>query len=563
MYNGWVSTEENKNDDANNLKKFKIELFSYCLQNSNFFISFPPSKIISEKLYCEYFLVLRKIITTQKNDNDNNNKIEQLFQKYLKKDFTIDDDIQYNEETITKFMGSLRDALRQEHNKDHNDIIEHYWYYIILEMMLFQILIPTMNNISNKLTLNYYLYEDGEKVRNLKFMAFMLKDYSETRNKNRLKEQINNEISELYKMVSSVKYSNYNNMTSTPLLTLYKCIIDGKQNWYNSNKFDGNQNYEILIKFEGLPDMSKESSLRLRLYLNLVFFVFIANRIVISPLNPRNEKVNFPYEVNINSAYLSKNVSVLHPITATKYDKEIKELVLKNNFPDIYSMYELAVSCFLNNSICNIDLSRCSIDQHILKGFEIGLKDVEQFQDEKHFVNVSYLNLAHNKLKGETLSNIIELMPQLKTLNLNGNQDCHDGKAGQSQLFAYLFNKLEKLYRKKKCFLQNLYLTKCNLNKDSLHELGKLIKSRNCGIKFLALNSNKLDKELETAFSKKLKFNKSINELYLYEIDFCGKDYSHSLSIIPNTFIRKIYLHKNYISSNTALKLIAQTQVDK
>ena len=45
--------------------------------------------------------------------------------------------------------------------------------------------------------------------------------------------------------------------------------------------------------------------------------------------------------------------------------------------------------------------------------------------------------------------------------------------------------------------MQNLFLVKCNLNKYSLHALGKLIKSRNCGIKLLALNKNEFDKESE------------------------------------------------------------------
>ena len=566
MSDDYVMNEENYNNNNDiNFKRFKREILFYCSGKPNIVISFPPSKIISEMLFFKYYLWLRKILLTQEEDNVNNNIIKQQFQKYLNY-FQINDNIQYDDKSISEFMKQFKEELLDEH-KDHIEIkqnIQNYWYYVILEMLLFQIMIPTMNGISNKLTLNYYLFENEEKVRNLKFLSFMLKDYSDPHTPNGLKKEINDEILRLNTMVSSLKqpFSNCNNNTTTssPLIQLYTVIVDGKQAWYNSNKFpkQDNNEYKILIDFKTLPNNSKE----LRLSLNFFFFVFIANRILISPLNPRiNDKIDFPYEFNINNANLSK-FAFLHGITATKYDKELKHLILKNNFPDIYSMYELVVSCFLNNSICYIDLSRCSIDQNILKGFEIGLKDVAYFQDEKNFVNINYLDLSHNALKGETLSNIIELIPQIKTLILNDNPDINNKKE-EPQLFAYLFNKLEKLYRKKKCFLQNLFLVKCNLNKYSLHALGKLIKSRNCGIKLLALNKNEFDKESEIEFSKKLKFNKSINELYLSETNFCGENNPDLLNLLPNTFIKKLYLHKNFISSNNALKLIAQTQIDK
>ena len=313
---------------------------------------------------------LRKILLTQEKDNI----IEQQFQKYLNY-FKINDNIQYNDKSISEFMEQFKDELRREHSKDHIEIIQNYWYYVILEMLVFQIMIPTMNGISNKLTLNYYLFENEEKVRNLKFLSFMLKDYSETCKTNGLKKEINDEILRLNTMVSSLKqsFSNCNNNTtiSTPLIQLYTVIVKGKQDWYNSSKFpkQDKDEYKILIDFKGLPNDSNEL---LKLSLNFFFFVFIANRILISPLSPRNnEQFDFPYEFNINNANVSK-FAFLHGITATKYDKELKQLILKNIFPDIYGMYELVVSCFLNNSICYIDLSRCSIDQNILNSLEIG-----------------------------------------------------------------------------------------------------------------------------------------------------------------------------------------------
>ena len=575
MSDDFVMNEEHYNNNNEiNFKKFKREILFYCSGKSNIVISFPPSKIISEELFFKYYLWLRKILLTQEKDNVNNNIIEQQFQKYLNY-LNFNENIQYNNESISEFMEKFKKELIDEH-KDHIEIkqnIQNYWYYVILEMLLFQVMIPTMNHISNKLTLNYYFFENEEKVRNLKFLSFMLKDYCDivdTCKTNGLKKEINDEILRLNKMVSlkqSFSNCNYNTTTSTPLIQLYSVIVKGKQDWYNSSKFPNQDKdeYNILIDFKGLHTNNQEKECKeckeLRLSLNFFFSVFIANRILISPLSPRNEQVDFPYEFNINNANVSK-FAFLHGITATKYDKELKQLILKNNFPDIYGMYELVVSCFLNNSICYIDLSRCSIDQNILKGFEIGLKDVAYFQDEKNFVNINYLDLSHNTLKGETLSNIIELIPQIKTLILNDNPDVKNKKE-EPQLFAYLFNKLEKLYRQKKCFLQNLFLVKCNLNKYSLHALGKLIKSRNCGIKLLALNKNEFDRESEIEFSKKLKFNMSINELYLSETNFCGENNSDLLNLLPNTFIRKLYLNKNSISSNNALKLIAQTQIDK
>jgi hypothetical protein len=189
MSDDFVMNEEHYNNNNEiNFKKFKREILFYCSGKSNIVISFPPSKIISEELFFKYYLWLRKILLTQEKDNVNNNIIEQQFQKYLNY-FQINNNIQYNDKSRSEFMKQFKEELLDEH-KDHIEIkqnIQNYWYYVILEMLVFQIMIPTIYGISNKLTQNYYLFKNKEKVRNLKFLSFMLKDYSDTYNTNGLK----------------------------------------------------------------------------------------------------------------------------------------------------------------------------------------------------------------------------------------------------------------------------------------------------------------------------------------------------------------------------------------
>ena len=220
------------------------------------------------------------------------------------------------------------------------------------------------------------------------------------------------------------------------LVSLYKDIIKGKQNWYTN--IQRKEETEFLIKYENL----KEEEIIL---LNLICFVFLANRLVTSPLNPRKGKVNFAYEFDISRACL-KGIRLQQAITLIQFEKQINIVVLKDNIFEYLGMYELAIVCFLNNNVHHVDLTKCMIKPSNLEGFVKGLQHIQAFQDEKYFVKIAKLNLSNNECGGKELSQVLQLIPQINFLSLNYNTD---GKI-QKNYFAHLFNALEKLYRSKK-----------------------------------------------------------------------------------------------------------------
>ena len=545
-----------QSNSENETEKEKRFIYK-CMNIKEYVISFLPPKIISYKLYCQYFLFFRRIIVFEsKINNDPFFQNEQL-DNNLKNYFNVEN-FEYNDTNINTFKNKLKEDLKKEHNINDdnkeinisNKMILDFWYFVILEQILFQILIPSMNHIEDPMTFNYYIYENQDKLRKLRFVKFILKDLCEDRGgQYKLRNAIINEIHSLYKKINEEKRSETNNNFMSPLISLYKDIITGKHKWYKNLR--ENDDSELLMKFENLSEAEG-------MLLNLICFSFLANRLVTSPLNPRRSKVTIPYEFDISHAYL-KGIRLQQAITLIQFEKQINIVVLKDNTFEYLGMYELAIVCFLNNNIHHVDLTKCMIDQLKLEGFVKGLQHIQAFQDEKHFLKIAKLNLMNNNCSGKELSQIIQLIPQISILILNQNDD---KKIQNKNYFAHLFNILEKLYRKNKSNLKCLFLVKCSLTEESLYQLHKLLCSYHCKLKLLAINEVNLGTKMGEKLLEGLKYNRSLEELYLNKTELKDKhSEKYLLNIIPHTFIKKLYLHKNNLSMDNCFRIIAQTQL--
>ena len=565
MYNSFkkkMSSDDLQEESETELDKEIQNISQRCMNIKEYLISFLPPKIISSKLFWKYFLFFRRIIV----ENDPFIQSDNLDQN-LKDYFNIQD-FTYNSTNINILKDKLKEDLKKEHNiietqsdenretNISNKMILDFWYFVILEQILFQILIPSMNSIEDLMTFNYYMYENQDKLRKLKFVKFILKNFFETQNKaqeNQYKLKrtiIEDEIHPLFSKINDDNFSKENaNCTSymSLLVSLYKDIIKGKQNWYTN--IQRKEETEFLIKYENL----KEEEIIL---LNLICFVFLANRLVTSPLNPRKGKVNFAYEFDISRACL-KGIRLQQAITLIQFEKQINIVVLKDNIFEYLGMYELAIVCFLNNNVHHVDLTKCMIKPSNLEGFVKGLQHIQAFQDEKYFVKIAKLNLSNNECGGKELSQVLQLIPQINFLSLNYNTD---GKI-QKNYFAHLFNALEKLYRSKKSNLTHLFLKKCSLSESSLYQLTKLLRSYNCKLKLLAINDMNLDVPMGIKLLKDLKYNRSLEELYLNKTELKDTHKAYLLNIIPNTFIKTLYLHKNLLSIDSCFRIIAETQI--
>jgi hypothetical protein len=100
------------------------------------------------------------------------------------------------------------------------------------------------------------------------------------------------------------------------------------------------------------------------------------------------------------------------------------------------------------------------------------------------------------------------------------------------------------------------------LNEESLYELGELLKSKFCKLKKLCLNMNSFNNNTE--FLKKMKKNKSLEELYLNQSDIGNNEINDILRIINLTNIKTLYLYKTKITDfNKFLTILYRTKIIK
>ena len=79
----------------------------------------------------------------------------------------------------------------------------------------------------------------------------------------------------------------------------------------------------------------------------------------------------------------------------------------------------------------------------------------------------------------------------------------------------------------------------------SFYELGELVKCKYCKIKKLYLSDNLIPMNLQ--FLKKLKLNRSINEIHINKSNIYNKNIKDIEKLLNNTNIKNIYLYKNKI----------------
>ena len=265
-----------------------------------------------------------------------------------------------------------------------------------------------------------------------------------------------------------------------------------------------------------------------------------------SPKPKDNEIANIPFEYNLNGGYIEGRYSkaVISPICV---EPRINKLDFeKNNIREI-GLYNLAKGLIFNNNIKEVNLKLS-----LIRSLFIGYMNASFGIYENH--GVESLNLSSNYLNEDCDNDLAKLLSHfknLKTLNLSLNSL----KGGLSHFLI----SLKKLYRKGKIEIENLFLDKCQLDEKSFYELGELVKCKYCKLKKLYLNENNIP--LNVNFLKKLKKNKSLNEIYLGKTEIIGSNSEELFRIMSNTNINYFYLYKNKITDiNEFLRIIYRTK---
>ena len=305
----------------------------------------------------------------------------------------------------------------------------------------------------------------------------------------------------------------------------------------------------------GKDDIGKVSKIPISIFKALLFSVYIYYQNKKSPLmnyikEPKEDKKLsiIPFEYNLSEAAIDSNFStiIFSPI---RIEPRIEHIKMSKNYLKKNSLLEFSKVLLFNKYIKKIDFHTTMLKSDYIY--------YSNYFSKFNNYSIEELNLSFNYLKedsSEFLAHLLLNLKNLKTLILSSN----DLKSGISSFLIILKN----LYRKKQTKLETLYLNNCILDDIAFYELGELLKSKYCKLKYLCLNSNNIPSNVK--FLKKLKKNNSLIEIYFNNSNIENKDTDDIMKIISNTRINCLYLMKNKLTNFSQLiRIIYRTRLIK
>jgi hypothetical protein len=263
----------------------------------------------------------------------------------------------------------------------------------------------------------------------------------------------------------------------------------------------------------------------------------------------KEDLVVIPFTYTLRGAFVEGRFSntIISPI---KLEPKISSVNLGQNNIREWGLFELGKSITMNSNIKSITLKISLLRGYYLDFFVSGLGIYDNY-------SVEDLNLSMNYLKEESAFSLVKLISHfknLKTLNLSAN----DLKGGPKHILIYL----KKQFRLGKSKLENLYLNNCTMDESAFYELGELVKSRCCKLKRLSIGGN--NKSNTVNFLKQVKYNRNLEELYIFKCGFKNEDIDDILRIISNTNIKHLNLFKNdFKNFGKCLSIVYRTRLIK
>ena len=477
-------------------------------------IIIPPKSIINDKIYLFLYSLISKIFIkdTKVNSHFLQNFINKINKNIIKaKSRYIN--IEYNSHNLKNIF-----LFIQHQNKFFTDDILEGILIIIFSSVYINNINYTLENIFMNKKGDCKLFSSGnyeiidlfeskklipEELHNLKELLELEDKYEIFSNNKILKD------SPFYSLLNNFKYKNKNKkLIRSFLISVYI---------YCNNK--------------NSPLMQ---------YINEKI---IENKTYIKYLS------SMPFNYDLSNAYLTNIFSnlIFSPI---KIEPRINEISFSFNKLESNALFNLAKSLILNQNIKNCYLNESYIKPYDLYYFNRGFGIYDNY-------TLNEINLSCNDINKDSelyLSKLLSHLKGIKIINLSGN----NLKGGLVSFFIML----KELYSHNETNLEILILDKCELDNSSFYELGELLKSPFCKLKKLYLNKNIIqdcDK-----FFKKLKQNKSIEELYLNSTNINDNDIDKIIRVIRNTHIQVLYLYNNLISDlDDIIRIIHTTKVIK
>ena len=526
----------------------------------------------------------KKIIIKLKNMTESiNNSLIKIKTNFIKYEPVIDAYTIHNFNNIINF-------IKMQNSMFAGDIIE------AILIMIFSFAFETDKtnefgkyiyvNISKLRDTTYHDLSDwfkkGEKIflpnelRN--FRALLVNDVylGDLENKNKMNEDDETILKELITTITKYKFNfiTYNEGKSKTFeyinngkLDLIKFFLDKfadmKNNTTNLTMVDKDftSNSLAFIYYYLFVEQNLTPIRMIRCFLTSVY-IFYQNehsplmqyidpkpKIIENKEEDKEDLVVIPFTYTLRGAFVEGRFSntIISPI---KLEPKISSVNLGQNNIREWGLFELGKSITMNSNIKSITLKISLLRGYYLDFFVSGLGIYDNY-------SVEDLNLSMNYLKEESAFSLVKLISHfknLKTLNLSAN----DLKGGPKHILIYL----KKQFRLGKSKLENLYLNNCTMDESAFYELGELVKSRCCKLKRLSIGGN--NKSNTVNFLKQVKYNRNLEELYIFKCGFKNEDIDDILRIISNTNIKHLNLFKNdFKNFGKCLSIVYRTKLIK
>ena len=499
----------------------------------------------NEKIIRKNDIIFDNLMKFLKKDSINQNK---NFEKYINIVLSILHRFvkNCNEEEIKK-NSSIEENYDKTFNKNFK-IIENEIDELVLkeekEGQLYDIMelinlgiFSNLFDLSQEFSINLYCYDNGQKINkepilndlkkrltNIKFMNDDLNDYIFNDKKcmndfeNFLKNIINGKINQINKIF---KYLDENQSNEVKNFLKY---LKQKISYNKIDQAFKEQVYEI----------KNEKNIDMLYKLSFIYYRYKTND------NFNNKEYIYHYGI---VDFVQANIgpqNVWNFLPGIKIFENIVKLDFSHNFFNKLGFYELSKILYYNRNIKIINLSFNEIDKNCLKYFVLGieffnnnieyeLEDLDLFNNNIDEDSVKYINYLMNSFK------------KLKIINLNHN------KLGKG-LKSFFLN-LKNLYKKNKNYnLEQLFLSENQADIYSILELANCIKLKYFKLKILVINNWNLNNFAGVKFFKNLKYNKQLEELYIYKSGI-NLSFLNSISnIIKYTNINILSLYKSNLS---------------
>ena len=531
-------------------------IFTKLINDSKLLIN----KELNAFLYCLFLRIFFR--KRNKSISIKTDRKLKIFIDKINKEIIKDKDKEINKEYTFKNLSNIIDFVKTQNTLFSSEIIENILIVIFsfafktekgnsFEKLLYNNMEPIKrmrnSDLINWILLNKFKKEfHGEKVKN--FEMLLLNDFYD----NNMDDLNKKDISKIQPIILFLSNINDNKLKISDNEEKSKRICEADNVTDNKKRFLSlNPINNYYFKYEE----EKVSKIHFSLFKALIFSAYIYYQNKNSPcmeyIHKSNKNDNLsviPFEYNLSEAAIDNKYSsiIFSPI---RIETRIEHIKMSKNFVKENSLLEFSKVLLFNKNIKKIDFHTTMLKSDYIYYFN--------YFSKFNNYSIEELNISFNYLKedsSEFLAHLLLNLKNLKTLILSSN----DLKSGISSFLIILKN----LYRKKQTKLETLYLNNCILDDIAFYELGELLKSKYCKLKYLCLNSNNIPSNVK--FLKKLKKNNSLIEIYFNNSNIENKDTDDITKIISNTRINCLYLMKNKITNFSQLiRIIYRTRLIK